>query len=84
MTAEGRYDLENLLGTREIITKRLILRKFYSRDLTYVCQNLINDRSASKLFWGDEYANTSNINSYFDGLQNLYSKPPLVNRKRGK
>ncbi|HEX3037660.1 MAG TPA: GNAT family protein [Oscillospiraceae bacterium] len=67
--------MENLLGTREIITERLILRKFYSLDLTDVCQNLIHDRSASKLFWGDEYASTSNINSYFDRLQNLYSKP---------
>ena len=67
--------MENSLGTRKITTKRLILRKFYSRDLTCVCQNLIHDRSVAKLFWGDEYVNASNIDNYFDGLHNLYANP---------
>lgn len=75
MTAEGRYALENSLGTREIKTKRLILRRFYPQDFTYVCQNLIHDKSAAKLFCGDDYANTPNLDSYFDGLQNLYLNP---------
>ena len=70
-----RKNLENSLGTREITAKRLILRRFYSRDITCVCQNLIHDISVAKLFWGDEYANTYNIDSYFDRLQDLYSKP---------
>lgn len=67
--------MENLLGTREITTKRLILRRFYSQDLTCVRQNVIQDSSVAKLFCGDEFVSTSDIDSYFDGLQNLYSNP---------
>lgn len=67
--------MENLLGIREITTKRLILRRFYSQNLTCVCRDVIQDSSVAKLFYGDEYVSTSNIDSYFDGLQNLYSNP---------
>lgn len=65
--------MRNSLGTYEITTNRLILRKFYTQDFIFTCQNLIHDISVAELFFGSDHTNSHNIDSFFDKLQILYS-----------